>query len=125
MQLITLARAQKSPRLAALSGTDDIELASDWLNRHYVLGPYETDGVGIEIAVEAVVQEACVRVILHLLDSEKLVALFQSETLGSFKTDKGRVAPGFPPYMREFEDVFLLMWGFQRLPIPKAPYIGK
>jgi|2_EtaG_2_1085320.scaffolds.fasta_scaffold04725_6 hypothetical protein len=132
-RLISLTRAQESPSLASLSTYTLIDVASDWLDNNYDIGPYTAGGDGVAQGVEAAVQQACVLMVQHLQNqmqasntmggAQKKYKIKEREKLGEYEieTETETEAEVNAGTAMIYQDVTTMMMTYQRKPLRQQP----
>ena len=128
LKLISLARAQESANLAALTTYTLIEVASDWIDSNWVVGPYTVDGSGISENVDPRVQQATILMMGHLLHDESspsgsVKKSRRKEKLGDYELETELGAENRAGVAVFYRDVLTMMIGYPRKPLRRQPVI--
>ena len=127
--LISLERARMNEQLSDLTDDDlllRIALGSSWLWRNVEIGPYETDIIDpydpygpteqVYRSVEPEVQEACVRLILRLANTENINLALRSESIGDYSYALNKGSADTEGTASSMVDIKLLLQGYRWRP---------
>jgi hypothetical protein len=127
LRLISQTRANTHPNIT-VTDYQLIELASDWLDNNYVIGPYTVDGNLVSESVEPVVQEATAQLMYIFETSQGLIGNQKrnkiKEKLGEYEVETELEYEATSAGTSMFDPIYKLMYQYQTKPLKYSPRVG-